>query len=209
MKLLNKVLVGALGIFFSLSANAAGMSEGFYVNLGLSYDSYSNSETTDPGTGEETDSRTSSDLLTNFSGGYSLGNGFLIGAKYYAITTSWNTEAADGTTAEGTYGWSTMGVLGGYVHNEFLFQFSYLLLDPPSYKQTWDNGNNEIEYKDGSGWILDFMYMLGSSNFKFGPQLSYVRFEYSVRDVNGTEDPEFVSLVESWIVPQFAITATF
>ena len=136
-----------------------------------------------------------------------MGNGFVVGIKYYQET--WGREF---TTSSDTVERSTMGLMGGYNFDAFLVQASYLAIDPPAEKTAEDDGS-EKTYKDGSGMIFDFMYMFDIGGFQFGPQISYIQFDYSKwEDENGGEIIGGETLVErsdSWIKPQFAFTAIF
>ncbi|MDB2447132.1 hypothetical protein N9W79_00750 [bacterium] len=198
-------------IFFMNSSSAfSAIAEGIFVNLGINYDTYDIEVVTENATtgAEETATSSTSTMIINFSGGYSLGNGFIAGIKYYNDIRGNSSESVN-NTFDGENDKSAMGVMGGYTFDEFLFQFSYLAITAPEYTDTSDNGNDIEEYKDGGGMIFDFMYMFEAGGISFGPQISYIQFDYTKHIDNGTEDTLFVSADESWLKPMFAVAATF
>ena len=209
MKSLLKVLA-ATGLMMFSTSSYANFSEGIMLNLGLGYEqggvdiTRKDAVTQD----EETYESSGSQIIINLSAGYSLGNGFIVGGKYYSEVNSSETTDFDGDTSDGETQYSTMGIMAGYNYDAFLVMGSYLLLDPPK-STTTDSEGDETGYSEGSGFILDFSYMFDVGGFQVGPQVSYISFTYEKYESNGTEDTNFVSRTDSKLQPQFAFTAIF
>ena len=204
MKLFLKTLLAFGTITFSTSLHAS-IKPGVFLSLGIGYDSNGWEQTTE--NPDNTAKQSTSTLVTNFSGGYSLGNGFIVGIKYYGETYAYEDENS-GNTSDLTNTRSTTGVMGGYAMDGLLLQLSYLAISPPNDKAT-SSGGTETEYTNGSGFIVDIAYMFDVGGFMVGPQLSHVQFDYEKRTINSTEDTNFVKRSETWIKPQFAVSAIF
>jgi hypothetical protein len=209
-QLLFKFIILISGLLFGSQSSFAALGEGIVFNLGLSWERYTISQTDiiDPATGEEdTQEDQGTRLILNGSLGYSLGGGLLAGAKFYRDGSAYAdiTNDAESETTD-----FALGIMVGYTFDQFLFQFSYLgLLSDLERTRTSDNGNDVRVHSDGSGFILDAMYMFDLSGFSFGPQLSYISIEYNKYVINDVEQTDFVNRTETWVKPQFAFTAVF
>lgn len=198
------VFLSTIGaIFFTTSAYGS-INEGIFLNLGLNYETYDREIKDGALNGDQSDTSSSTQMIINFSGGYSFGNSVVAGIKYYneVFGTKNDIDAGDEDAA-------SMGIMAGYAFNQFLVQFSYLAINVPTKKLTSNNGNDIAEYKDGSGMIFDFSYLFEAGGVMFGPQVSYIQLEYTTFVDNGVADPDFTSWTESKIKPFFVIAATF
>lgn len=197
-------LMTLLTSLFISGTSFAQLGEGLLVNLGLTYKT-SSTKTVYSGTQEDQSSeREGTEIILNFSGGYSLGNGMLAGIKYYN-TAEGSKSGDDKFDTER----DALGFMAGYNFDSFLAQFSYMALTPPSIKASTNNGNDTVEYKEGRGYIFDFMYMFKIGGVFFGPQISYVSFTYEKLLTNDVEVEEFESYTETDLIPLFSIVGIF
>ncbi|MFK7826919.1 MAG: hypothetical protein AB8G05_22440 [Oligoflexales bacterium] len=181
--------------------------EGVYLNPAFSY--RTEESTTKLEFGETTYNGTHT--LLNIGLGYGLGNGLLLGLKYFSdklegrTDTSFNNNPSDPAIIHTT----AIGGSVGFMVDELSFFVSIMAVQAPKR----EDGPNDIEYADGSGTMIDGIYFADMGSWFLGPQLTWRSFDYkSYKNTEDDNDPVadiFISRSESIIEPYISILVFF
>lgn len=178
-----------------------GGGQGFFVSPALFYmqESQKIATTSAKGTTEVTTT------ILNTTMGYAVGNGLLLGLKYYDEQRDTEYETANdiGKAEVKVRG---IGPTVGYEFGAFKLTATLFVLDDP--KRTEKDGNKTI-YSEGSGQIVDALYMFDVGSIGVGPQLSLIEMTYKREEVNGTENTTFKSRTDRLLLPSVAFWFSF
>jgi len=205
---LNRIFISGLLIGGAFITEQTAMAlEGVYLNPAFSY--RTEESTTKLEFGELRTKGTHT--LLNVGLGYGLGNGLLVGLKYFSdklessIDTSFNNNNSD----PAIYQTTAIGGSVGFMVDELSFFVSIMAVQAP--KKV--DGPNDVEYADGSGTMIDGIYFADMGSWFLGPQLTWRSFDYkSYKNTEDDNDPlidSFISRTESIIEPYISILVFF
>ena len=181
--------------------------EGLYLNPAFSYRTEESTNKLDWG---ETTYESTHTLL-NIGFGYGMGNGLLLGIKYFNDKVEahsnpfWEDNPEDPAVLETT----AVGGSVGFMVDELSFFVSIMAVQAP--KRV--DGPNNIEYSGGSGTMIDGIYFADMGAWFLGPQLTWRSFDYksykNTEDDNDQVEDVFISRSESVIEPYISILVFF
>ena len=181
--------------------------EGVYFNPAFSY--RTEESTTKLDGGENTYERTHT--LLNIGLGYGMGNGLLLGLKYFSDKVEahsvpfWEDNPGDPAVLETT----AIGGSVGFMVDELSLFVSIMAVQAP---KRVDEPNN-IEYSEGGGTMIDAIYFADMGSWFLGPQLTWRSFDYksykNTEDDNDQTADAFISRSESIIEPYISILVFF
>lgn len=175
--------------------------QGFFVSPALFYmqEEQTVETTTTKGKAETTT------MILNATVGYAVGNGLLLGLKYYDGQV--DTEVGSGSTiGKAEVKVQGIGPTIGYEFGPFKLAATFFILDDP--KRTEKDGEKTV-YSEGTGQIFDALYMFDVGSIGIGPQLSMIDMTYKRQEVDGVENTTFKSRSDMLLLPSVAFWITF
>lgn len=145
----------------------------------------------------------------NVAAGASVGGGLLLGVKYFNEKQSQKSSSGSSQTTENISEVTALGVSFGFQVNELVLMVSVMAIQAP----VRTNNISEITLSEGSGTILDVMYLTDLGGWSVGPQLTWRSFDYE--KMEDKDDPDsnqvqsFSKASETWIEPYLAIMINF
>ena len=176
-----RILLGLAMLSFGTAAVADTAGEGFFFAPTLLYYDIEYEE----GDSEAEETRTDLDI----SLGYSFGN-LMLGGKYY------NSEIDTGSNEVNS---TAIGAVIGFEHKAFKLLGSYNFVNV---EKEYDEP--DLKYSDGTGIIIEMMYIVEFGNWGFGPKLFYKNFTYDEQTLNGQKVEGFDGRDEKEIFPFLA-----
>ena len=177
-----------------------GAEDGWYINPALFY---LDSEITyqPQWTGSELDAEW---VKLNLSAGYSMAGGLLLGLKYY------NDKYTEGSGANKEVTEITaLGAGVGFRVEELALQVSVMALQAPERTDT----RTDLTLSDGTGTMVDLMYLADLGGWYLGPQLTYRSFEYKKMESDNsslaTAVSAFTKATETHIEPYICFFFVF
>ena len=137
----------------------------------------------------------------------SLAGGLLLGVKYFSEEKSTSPQGSSGDSVTETV--TAAGVTVGFKMEQLVLQVSVMGLQPPKYT----NNISDISLSDGSGTILDLMYLADLGGWYLGPQVTWRSFEYKKyvdkNDPDSSASEAFTKATEVYIEPYLSVFITF
>jgi hypothetical protein len=145
----------------------------------------------------QTNNDRSSSLNLNLTGGYDVGFGLVLGAKYFSqIRTA---KLAKSSSTDKSH-LSSVGLTVGTELPNAWIAASWMGIQPPERLIS----NSDLIYKGGTGLILDVMLFTKVGRINFGPQVSWIMLNYKSKSIGGSRLSTFETRHESYFIPYFA-----